>query len=147
METVTTPLTVPDAAEALGVKAESVRRLIRAGHLSATRHGRGYVIDRADLAEYRSGAAKRREQRAAARREQLAAARLDQRRELVRAQILQELPATRGQLAAALRSAERDRVLSTVLAELITDGAVVDHGRGQALAIAQDGPTAVAAPA
>lgn len=42
-------LTVSEAAQLLDVSVQQVRRLIAAGRLAATRHGRAHVIRRADL--------------------------------------------------------------------------------------------------
>jgi excisionase family DNA binding protein len=47
-----TTLTTKDAADRLGIKPRSVVALIRRGLLAATRHGRDYAIDEAEVARY-----------------------------------------------------------------------------------------------
>lgn len=45
-------LTTKDAADRLGIKPRSVVALIRRGLLQATKHGRDYAIDEAEVARY-----------------------------------------------------------------------------------------------
>lgn len=47
------PMSTAEAAEALGISSRAVRRAIAERRLPAVRHGRGWLIDRADVRRYR----------------------------------------------------------------------------------------------
>ncbi len=47
------PLTTAQAAQRLGIKVRRVQQLIESGRLSATRFGRAWLIDSADLERVR----------------------------------------------------------------------------------------------
>lgn len=47
-----TTLTTAQAADRLGLKPRSVVQLIRRGLLAATKHGRDYAIDEAEVTRY-----------------------------------------------------------------------------------------------